>query len=311
MTNDHPTGPAPRFTGKTALITGGAAGIGRACAELIRREGGQVAVLDRDASAVREVEQSHPGHMLGLTCDVRHSDQIADAVRRAVDRFGGLDLVFSNAGASGPNATVDQVRDDDFDRMMHLHVRAAFALLRETVPHLKARGGGAFLMTTSVSGLRQGYAPVLYSLSKGVLVRLAEIAAVELAQHRIRVNCICPGFVPTQIFARSMGFKPKTAEKFARRLDDPATRAQPIPRACTPEDIAGAVGYLGSDAGSFVTGQTLVVDGGLSLTPGTGDTRDVYAPIIAALGFDPAEIEPGPAVWAQLGLGKDRPDGGD
>ncbi|MEM8876471.1 MAG: SDR family oxidoreductase [Pseudomonadota bacterium] len=308
MTIEQPTGPGPRFTGKTALITGGAAGLGRASAELILREGGQVVVLDRDEGTVEEFADTDPDRVLGLTCDVRDGDQVAEAVGEAVSKFGGLDLVFSNAGTSGPNSTVDQVRDEDFDRMMHLHVRAAFALLRETVPHLKARGGGSFLMTTSVSGLKQGYAPVLYSLSKGVLVRLAEIAAVELAQHRIRVNCICPGFVPTQIFARSMGFKPKTAEKFARRLDDPASRAQPLPRACTPEDIAEAVGYLGSDAGSFVTGQTLVVDGGLSLTPGAGDTRDVYAPIIAALGFDPAEIEPGPAVWAQLGLGKDRPE---
>jgi NAD(P)-dependent dehydrogenase (short-subunit alcohol dehydrogenase family) len=258
--------PAARFQGKVALITGGAAGIGRATAELILSEGGRVAVLDRDGGAAEEFAATHGDRAIGLPCDVLQSGQIADAVARAVDAFGGLDLVFSNAGASGPNAMVDQVEDEDFDRMMHLHVRAAFALLRATVPHLSERGGGAFLMTTSVSGLKQGYAPVLYSLSKGALVQLAEIAAVELAARRIRVNCICPGFVPTQIFARSMGFKAKTAEKFARRLDQPATTAQPIPRACTPEDIAEAVGYLGSDAGSFVTGQTLVVDGGLSLT---------------------------------------------
>lgn len=87
------------------------------------------------------------------------------------------------------------------------------------------------------------------------------------------------------------------------RLDDPARAAQPLPRACTPGDIAEAVAYLSSDAGSFVTGQTLVVDGGLSLTPGSGDSRAVYAPIIAALGLDPDSIEPGPAVWSKLGLG--------
>ena len=295
-----------RFAGKTILITGGAAGMGRATAEQMAREAGQIVIADRDGDVAEEVVNGFPEKMAAIRCDVTEPADLEAAVNLAIARFGGIDCVISNAGASGPSSRVDTVRADDFTAMMNLHVGAALHLLRLTVPHLKARGGGSFLMTTSTSGLKPGYAPVLYALSKGALKQLAEIAALELARHKIRVNCVCPGFVPTQIFARSMGFTAKTSEKFARRLDEPARDVQPIPRAGTPEDVAEAFAYLASDAAGFVTGHTLVVDGGLSLMQGSGDSRAVYAPIIRALGQDPEALAPDPAIWSQLGLGKDR-----
>lgn len=292
-----------RFEGKAAVITGAAHGIGAETARLIAREGGRVIAADIDAEGLDALCADSDGAIVPVRCDVLKTDDIHAAIDACAKTFGGLDIVFSNAGASGPSSTVDQASDEDLDTMMHLHLRAGIAAIRGAAPHLRARGGGSIVLTTSVSGMRQGYAPALYSLSKGALIQLAQIAAVELAADMIRVNCVCPGFVPTAIFARSMGFAEKTSQKFARRLDDPARAAQPLPRACTPGDIAEAVAYLSSDAGSFVTGQTLVVDGGLSLTPGSGDSRAVYAPIIAALGLDPDSIEPGPAVWSKLGLG--------
>ncbi|MCB1474250.1 MAG: glucose 1-dehydrogenase [Rhodobiaceae bacterium] len=297
---------ANRFEGKSAFITGAAHGIGAATARLIAEEGGKLVAADVDEDGLNALAAEHDGRIVAARCNVLQPGDIEAGVATCVEAFGGVDIVFSNAGASGPSSRVDEVQDADLDRMMHLHLRAAIAAIRASVPHMRARGGGSIVLTTSVSGMRQGYAPVLYSLSKGALIQLAQIAAVELAGDMIRVNCVCPGFVPTAIFARSMGFAEKTSEKFARRLDDPAKAAQPLPRACTPQDIAEAVAYLSSDAGSFVTGQNLVVDGGLSLTPGSGDSRAVYAPIISALGLDPDEIEPGPAVWSKLGLGKDR-----
>jgi len=295
---------ANRFDGRNAIITGAAHGIGAATARLIAREGGKVVAADIDEEGLAALCEGAEGRIVPARCDVLETGDIEAAINQCADTFGGVDIVFSNAGASGPSSTVEQVSDNDLDRMMHMHLRAALAAIRAAVPHMRKRGGGSIVLTTSVSGMRQGYAPVLYSLSKGSLIQLAEIAAVELARDMIRVNCVCPGFVPTAIFARSMGFTEKTSAKFARRLDDPAKNAQPLPRACTPDDIAEAVAYLTSDAGSFVTGQTLTVDGGLSLTPGPGDSRAVYAPIISALGLDPAEVEPGPAVWSKLGLDK-------
>ncbi|MFN0262307.1 SDR family NAD(P)-dependent oxidoreductase [Tepidamorphus sp. 3E244] len=293
-----------RFEGKTAVVTGAAHGIGAATCALIAREGGRVIAADIDADGLAQLCEASEGRIVAATCDVLKTAEITAAIDACAETFGGVDIVFSNAGASGPSSTVDEATDDDLDRMMHLHLRAGVAAIRAAVPHMRKRDGGSIILTTSVSGMRQGYAPVLYSLSKGALIQLAQIAAVELAGDMIRVNCVCPGFVPTAIFARSMGFTEKTSAKFAKRLDDPAKAAQPLPRACTPDDIAQAVGYLASDAGSFVTGQNLVVDGGLSLTPGSGDSRAVYAPIISALGLNPDEVEPGPAVWSKLGLGK-------
>ncbi|MCB1479670.1 MAG: glucose 1-dehydrogenase [Rhodobiaceae bacterium] len=295
---------ANRFENKCAVITGAAHGIGAATARLIAREGGSVIAADIDEEGLAALCKDPDGSIVAARCDVLKTADIEAAVQQCAETFGGVDIVFSNAGASGPSSTVEDASDDDLDRMMHMHLRAALAAIRAAVPHMRARGGGSVVLTTSVSGMRQGYAPVLYSLSKGSLIQLAEIAAVELARDMIRVNCVCPGFVPTAIFARSMGFTEKTSEKFARRLDDPAKAAQPLPRACKPDDIAEAVAYLASDAGSFVTGQTLTVDGGLSLTPGPGDTRSVYAPIMSALGLDPNAVEPGPAVWSKLGLDK-------
>ncbi len=294
---------AQRFQNRVALITGAAHGIGAATARLIATEGGRVVAADIDADGLGMLATDTDA-IATITCDVRETGNIEAAVRHAQERFGGLDIFFSNAGASGPSDTVETLSDEGLETMMQVHLRAAVAGLRASVPMMRARGGGVVVFTTSVAGMRQGYAPIAYSLSKAALIKLAEIAAVELAGDRIRVNCVCPGFVPTAIFARSMGFTEKTSAKFARRLADPAARAQPLPRAGTPEDIAEAVAYMASDAGSFVTGHTLVVDGGLSLTPGPSDTRAVYAPIIEAMGLDAEEIEPGPAVWSKLGLGK-------
>ena len=255
-----------RLDNKVAVITGGCSGIGLATVELFVAEGARVVIADiadaRGAElAARLGQATHFQH-----CDVTDEQQIAAAMQAAADRFGTLDIVFNNAGAGGARETIEEMTGALWDRTQAVLLRSVALGIRHAVPHMKARGG-AIVNTASVAAFGAGSAPVAYSVAKAGVVQLSKVAAAELSRYRIRVNAICPGFIPTDIFASTLGLSAKAAAQAQAGLQGLAPHVQPLPIAGAPEHIAQACLYLASDAAAFVTGTHLVVDGGVTVGP--------------------------------------------
>ena len=247
------------LTGKSALLTGSASGIGRATAELFAREGAAVAVVDIDEVKGQEVVQrivAEGGEAVFVCCDVTCAADCQRAVERTVGQFGGLDILFNNAGIIR-RATVIETTEEEWDRVMAVNVKSIFLLGKYAVPVMAAAGGGVIINTGSGWGLVGGRNAVSYCASKGAVVNMTRAMALDHGAQKIRVNCVCPGDTDTPMLrdeARQLG---APEGKF---LVEAAER--PLQRIGTPEDVAKAVLYLVSDASSFVTGTTLVVDGG-------------------------------------------------
>jgi len=170
--------------------------------------------------------------------------------------------------------------------VMHLHVRAALFGMKYAVPIMREQGAGSIISTASIAGLRTGYGPLLYSIAKAAVVHMTHAAAAQLSLENIRVNCICPGMIATNIFANSFGIPRQIAETRIDALAEASKHTQPIPRGGRGSDIAEAALYLGSDGSSFVTGHALVVDGGITLGLNDAGRMATFAPVFGALGVD-------------------------
>ncbi|RJF85915.1 SDR family NAD(P)-dependent oxidoreductase [Sphingomonas cavernae] len=256
-----------RFAGKTAVVTGGASGIGRATVDLFTAEGATVILGDIDSGAGQAIETASEGRVLFRRCDVRQESDIKGLMDFAAERTGGLDIVFNNAGAGGARARIDEITADEWDDTMALLLRSVALGIRHATSHLKARGGGAIVNTSSVSALHSGYAPTTYSVAKAGVLHLTKIAAADLAQYGIRVNAVVPGFIMTNIFTGSLGLADEDKAKADAMIGAVSAQAQPVARSGVPRDIAEAVAYLASDAAAFVTGTDLLVDGGMLIGP--------------------------------------------
>jgi NAD(P)-dependent dehydrogenase (short-subunit alcohol dehydrogenase family) len=230
------------FAGKTALVTGGSSGIGAALVELLRAEGANVTVAD-----LAEPEPT----------DVSSADSVRAAVARAVDADGRLHLVFSNAGVLEA-ARVEDMDEAMFDRALSVNLRGAFLVAKYTIPHLRAAGGGAIVFTGSTSSLVGSAGEGAYATTKAGVVNLARVLAAELAPDGIRVNCVCPGWVDTSFNDPVWAFAGGREEVEADTLRNVALRRQ-----AQPVEIARAMMFLASEAASYVTGEALVIDGGL------------------------------------------------
>jgi len=277
---------AGRLDGKVAVITGAASGIGRATVDLFVAEGARVIAADIQDDKGARIEEDHKGMAHYVRCDVMQEKDIEKAVGAAKSRFGRLDVLFNNAGTGGANDPADAVTAEGFDSVMHLHVRAALFGMKYAVPLMRQAGGGAIISTASVAGLRTGYAPFLYSIAKAAIIHMTHVAAAQLGPEKIRVNCICPGMIATNIFAGALGVPSQIAETRIEAIAEAGAALQPIPRGGRGRDIAEAALYLASDGASFVNGHALVVDGGITLGPTGMAQMAVYAPIIQALGVD-------------------------
>jgi NAD(P)-dependent dehydrogenase (short-subunit alcohol dehydrogenase family) len=249
---------AGRLTGKVAIITGGASGIGRATALLFAREGAAVVAADVNQDdgwrAVEEIVQTG-GRAFFETVDVTRAGDCRRVVERAIREFGRIDILFNNAGIIR-RATVLDLSEDDWDRVMAVNVKSIYLLSREVIPHMEKQGAGAIINTASGWGLAGGAKAAVYCASKGAVVLLTKAMAIDHGP-RIRVNCICPGDTDTGMLRDEAA---QIGEEAGRFLADAAKR--PLGRVGTPEEIAQAVLYLASDASSFVTGTALVIDGG-------------------------------------------------
>jgi NAD(P)-dependent dehydrogenase (short-subunit alcohol dehydrogenase family) len=247
------------LAGKRALVTGGASGIGRATALLFAREGAVVSVVDLDETGGQAVAQKvvdEGGQAIFVRCDVSLTADCQRAVQQTVDRLGGLDILFNNAGIIR-RATVVDTTEEEWDRVMAVNVKSVFLLSKYTVPVMARSGGGVIVNTSSGWGLVGGRRAVSYCASKGAVLNMTRAMALDHSAQNIRVNCVCPGDTDTGLLrdeARQLG---QAEEDFLAQAAD-----RPLRRIGTPEEVAQAVLYLASDRASFVTGTALVVDGG-------------------------------------------------
>ncbi|MFX1339969.1 MAG: SDR family NAD(P)-dependent oxidoreductase [Promethearchaeota archaeon] len=253
-----------RLDGKVALITGAAGGIGRATSKLFIEEGAKGVVMADiwDEMGEKKAEELGPNAIYVHT-DVSQEADIIKAIDLAIEKFGRLDIVFSNAGNPGPVGVIEDVPTDEFDRTVAIHLRAAFLFMKYSIPIMKKQGSGCFITTSSVAGFQQGLGTLPYSLSKAGIIQLTRIAAVELGPFGIRANAIAPGGISTGIFGQGIGLSPEVAVKFGEFIKEILAIFQPIRRAGLPEDIAYAALFLAEDTSSFISGVTLKVDGGL------------------------------------------------
>jgi NAD(P)-dependent dehydrogenase (short-subunit alcohol dehydrogenase family) len=251
--------PGKQLFGKTALITGGAGGIGRATALLFASEGAAVGIVDLNQAAGEEVAHeisAAGGRAIFERADVTRAAECRRVVDRVVHEFGGVHILFNNAGIIR-RASVVEIREEDWDAVMAVNVKSVFLMCREVIPRMVKAGRGSIINTASGWGLAGGPRAVAYCASKGAVVLLTKAMAIDHGRQNIRVNCICPGDTDTAMLrdeARQLG------EEENRFLAESAKR--PLGRVGTPEEIAHAALYLASDAASFVTGTALVVDGG-------------------------------------------------
>ena len=245
--------------GKRAIVTGAASGIGRATAVLLAREGAAVVAADLDEAGVADVVAAigaEGGRATGVRCDVTVEADCRRLVEAAVAGFGGLDVVVSSAGIIRRTSVVDTT-EAEWDRVMAVNVKAVFLLGKHAIPEMAHGGGGAVVNISSGWGLKGGPRAASYCASKGAVVNLTRAMAIDHGPQGVRVNCVCPGDTDTPLLrseARQLG------EEVTAFLASSAER--PIRRLGTPEDTARAVLFLASDAASWVTGTTLVVDGG-------------------------------------------------
>lgn len=257
-----------QLDGKVAVITGGAAGIGLATARLFLAEGARVVVGDLQEGAAMDLVALHPERFAWRRTDVLFEDDVAGLISDAEQRFGGLDVLFNNAGYGGTIGPVESLNLESVDRTIGVLLRGVICGYKHGVAAMKRRGGGSIISTASVAGLIGGGAPLIYSTCKAAVIHLAKSAAVELAEDNIRSNAICPGTIATQLLSRAFGVAKEEAEPFRAFLADRAAAGQRIPLIGEPDDIAKTALFLASDASTFVTGQAIAVDGGFAVNPG-------------------------------------------
>jgi NAD(P)-dependent dehydrogenase (short-subunit alcohol dehydrogenase family) len=251
-------GMTGRLDGRVALVTGGASGMGLATVRRFLDEGAKVVVADLNAeSGAAAVTELDAGDRVRFErVDVSVEEDVERAVDAAVSTFGQLDIVFNNAGVGGAFGAVTDLDVEDWDYTFAVLVRGVFLGIKHGARRMVEQGwGGAIINTASIAGMSGGGGPLCYSAAKAAVINLTRAAAVELAPHRIRINAINPGTILTPLMH---GGRPdRVADRLSRFVPWPDTVGR-------PEDIAGAALFLASDDAAYVTGEALVVDGGLT-----------------------------------------------
>ncbi|OAN59970.1 SDR family NAD(P)-dependent oxidoreductase [Sphingomonas sp. TDK1] len=254
------------FTGKVAVVTGAASGIGRATVRAFARQGAKVVAADRDAG-VHEVISEFEG-VLAIEIDAAEENDVRRLVDIACDQFGGLDIFYANAGISGGTAGILDADVTLWMEVLRVNLIGPALAIKYAAPRIVARGGGAILCTASVAGLRSGAGGTPYSASKAGLINLVQTAAQQLATSGVRVNAICPGLIETGMTQRAFDYARQQGK------EEKLGQLNPLRRAGRPEEIAEVALFLASDAASYVNGQAIAVDGGLSSSFPV--TRQIY-----------------------------------
>ncbi len=246
---------AGRLEGRVAIITGGASGIGLATARLFVAEGARVVLADINADRLKSAVESLGASVLGKPTDVSDSQQVAQLVEMTIDKFGRLDVMFSNAGISARYNVID-MPEDAFDRVISVNLRGGFLCAKHAIPRMLESGGGSLIFTASELALVGTENAAAYCASKTGLVGMTRAIAVDHAAQGIRVNALCPGPVNTPLLHGERSDPGEHEQSMIERM--------PVKRIGQPEELARAALFLASDDSSFMTGQMLVVDGGVT-----------------------------------------------
>jgi NAD(P)-dependent dehydrogenase (short-subunit alcohol dehydrogenase family) len=245
---------------KVAIVTGAASGIGRASANAFAREGARVAVVDIDAERGEETAAriiSHGDEALFFQADVSVEDEIKRVIELTDSRWGRIDILFNNAGVVLVKP-LEEMTEEEWDRVMAINVKAAFLAIKHTVPHMRRNGGGVILNTGSIASFTGQLGTPVYSASKGAIALLTKSLALDYGRDRIRVNCICPGITDTPMLREHLGQGDEGEARIRARLS-----RVPLGQILRPEDVARAALYLVSDDSLGISGVLHVVDGGL------------------------------------------------
>jgi NAD(P)-dependent dehydrogenase (short-subunit alcohol dehydrogenase family) len=264
------------LTGKVAIVTGGAGGIGQATAEMLAAEGARVVIADVDRDRGQEVAVRIGEAAAYKQTDVSDADQVQELVDFAVDRFGGLDIMFNNAGIGSPLKRFLPDDLDDFSRIMNVNLFGVIVGSQRAARYMKDNGGGSIINNASIAAVNAGVGMISYRASKAAVAHVTKCMAIDLASYGIRVNCLTPAHIRTGITTYEMG---------------PVMRyMQPLEREAQPEDVANAVIFLASERAAQVTGIVFPIDGGTTAGPPYAQTK-----LIMSTAKPPEDSTPAPS----------------
>ncbi len=256
-----------KLEGKVAVITGAASGIGAATAKLFVQEGAKVVIGDLQDDVGERFAASLGDGATYRHCNVAREEQVAALIKAATDTWGRLDVLYNNAGFVGAQGPFSDITVEDYDLTMDVLLKSVFFGIKHGSPIMKAQGSGSIISTASICGLVPDVGTHLYNVAKAGVIMMTKSAALEMAEHDVRVNAICPGFIATQLAAgRSLSDidEEENAERLGK-VRDRMSESQPLRRMGDPDDIARMALFLASDDSAWMTGTAQVVDGGLTL----------------------------------------------
>ena len=242
---------------QAAIVTGASRGIGRAIAEVFVREGAQVVICGRKQETLDQAAREMGPAVKPVACHVGRLGEIESMVEAATRELGRIDILVNNAGTNLAQGPCLERSEAEFDKMVEINLKSAFRLVKLVAPGMCDRGSGSIINIASMSGLRPQRHSLLYSMTKAALIMMTQSYALELGPKGVRVNAIAPGLIRTSLSEYYWKDEQRSSEVFAR---------QPIPRIGQPAEIAEVALLMASARGSYVTGQTVVVDGGLLLS---------------------------------------------
>jgi len=246
-----------RLSGKIALITGGTGGIGKSIAKKFSQEDAEIIITGRDSqkldSTVKELGVGMP-----IVADIKNEEEIKDGIKKIIEKFGRIDILVNNAGVHPKLKPLHEIEESEWNNVIDINLTGQFRVTKAVIPHMIKNGGGSIINISSDAGLKafENYQADAYSASKAALVLLTKTWALEYAKNMIRVNCVCPGTIDTEMA------KPFLDSEVKKEMAD---SEHPLGRIGKPEDVANAVLYFASEDSSWTTGSILVVDGGSSI----------------------------------------------